>query len=95
MSKENEITAVAAGAQEHVAPSQRFDFGSYGQTRRFLDQTVDLVKRENYYPHVGFGEKNFNISIDAAGQADLSERKFGFIADKQASGSKVGDRACL
>lgn len=91
MSKENEITAVAAGAQEPGAPYQRFDFGSYRQTRRFLDQMADLAKRENYFLDVSLGKNYFNISIDADGQADLNERKSGFIAAMQALTSKVGD----
>jgi len=90
MSKENEITAVVVGAQERVPPfNQRFDFGSYGETRLFLDQMADLSKREGYYPDVSFGKTYVNISIDGAGQADLSERKSGFIADMQALASKA------
>ena len=92
MSKENEITAVVAGSPERVAPyNQRFDFGSYGETRRFLDQLADLSKRESYYPDVSFGKTYVNISIDGAGQADLIERKSGFIADMQALVSKASD----
>ena len=92
MSKENEITAIAAGSQERVAPfNQRFDFGNYGETRSFLDQMADLSKRDGYYPDVSFGKTYVNISIDGAGQADLSERKSDFIADMQALASKASD----
>ena len=90
MSNENQKNAIAAGAQERVATiNQRFEFGSYGQTRLFLDQMADLSKREGYYPDVSFGKTYVNISIDGAGQADLSERKSGFIADMQALASKA------
>ena len=90
MSKENEITAVAAGSPERVPSfNQRFDFGSYGETRKFLDQMADLSKREGYYPDMSFGKTYVNISIDGDGQAALSERKSGFIADMQALASKA------
>jgi 4a-hydroxytetrahydrobiopterin dehydratase len=92
MSQENEITAIAAGAQER-APlfHQRFDFGSYGETRKFLDQMADLSKREGYYPDLSFGKTYVNVSIDGDGQAGLNERKSSFIADMQALASKTGD----
>ncbi len=92
MSKDNEITAVAAGSKERVATfNQRFDFDSYGVTRLFLDQMADLSKREGYYPDVSFGKTYVNISIDGESQADLSERKSSFIVDMQALASKAGD----
>ena len=91
MSKDNEITAVAAGSPERVPSfNQHFDFGSYGETRKFLDQMADLSKREGYYPDMSFGKTYVNISIDGDSQADLSERKSCFIADMQALASKAG-----
>lgn len=82
MSMSTEEIVVATSGQERVAPfSQRFDFGSYGQTRLFLDQLADLSKREEYYPDVSFGKTYVNITIDSAGQTTLSERKSAFILD--------------
>ena len=47
MSKENKITAIAAGSQERVAPfNQRFDFGSYAETRDFMDRLADSSMSE-------------------------------------------------
>lgn len=92
MSKTSEKETVAASAQPRVATfNQRFDFGSYTQTRHFLDELADLSKREDYYPDVSFGKTYVNISIDGDGQADLSERKSGFIADMQDLATKAGD----
>ncbi|OZB33817.1 MAG: hypothetical protein B7X47_03560 [Ferrovum sp. 34-44-207] len=62
---------------------QRFDFGSYGETRQFLDQLADLSKREDYYPDVSFGKTYVNISIDGTGQTILHERDSSFILDMQ------------
>ncbi len=82
MSKENEITAVAAGSQERVPPfNQRFDFGSYAETRDFLDRLADLSKRDNYYPNISFGKTYVNVSIDGEDQTALNERKSSFISD--------------
>jgi len=85
MSKENEITAVAASAQERVPQfNQRFDFGSYAETRDFLDRLADLSKRENYYPNISFGKTYVNVSIDGEDQTALNERKSTFISEMKA-----------
>ena len=85
MSKENEITAIAAGSQERVAPfNQRFDFGSYAETRDFMDRLADLSKRDNYYPNISFGKTYVNVSIDGEDQTALNERKSSFISDMDA-----------
>lgn len=59
----------------------RFDFNSYGEMRRFLDQLANLSKRENFYPNVSFGKTYANISIDAEGQTALGARAAAFIAE--------------
>lgn len=59
----------------------RFEFGSYGETRHFLDQLADLSKREEYYPNVSFGKTYVNVSIDAEGQVALGERQAAFIEE--------------
>ena len=85
MSKENEITSVVAGSPERVAPfNQRFDFGSYAETRDFMDRLADLSKRDNYYPNISFGKTYVNVSIDGEDQTALNERKSSFISDMDA-----------
>ncbi len=82
MSNENEITAVVLSSPERVASfNQRFDFGSYAETRGFLDRLADLSKRENYYPNISFGKTYVNVSIDGEDQTALNERKSSFISD--------------
>ena len=84
MNLATEKNVVAISGQERVVPfNQRFDFGSYGQTRHFLDQLADLSKREDYYPDVSFGKTYVNISIDSIGQTTLRERDSSFILDMQ------------
>jgi Pterin 4 alpha carbinolamine dehydratase. len=74
----------AAGQKPVAALNQRFDFASYAETRRFLDQLADLSKREDYYPNINFGKTYANISIDGEGQAVLRERNSNFISDMHA-----------
>ena len=62
-----------------AALNWRFEFGSYGETRQFLDQLADLSKRENFYPNINFGKTYANISIDADGQAELGMREQAFV----------------
>lgn len=57
----------------------RFDFNSYGATRRFLDRLSDLSKRDDYYPNINFGKTYVNVSIDAEGQMALGERQTAFF----------------
>lgn len=59
----------------------RFEFGSYAETRRFLDRLADLSKREDYYPNVSFGKTYANVSIDAEGQTSLGAREADFIQE--------------
>jgi len=92
MNLETEKNVVADSGQERLAPfNQRFDFGSYGETRHFLDQLADLSKREEYYPDVSFGKTYVNISIDGAGQTALRESGSSFISDMQELANQAQD----
>ncbi len=85
MSNANDMNATPATGQERVAPlNHRFDFGSYAETRQFLDRLADLSRREDYYPNVSFGKTYVNISIDAEGQAELGERHARFTSEMEA-----------
>lgn len=89
MSDANDTNAGQSGNQERTAQfNQRFDFGSYAETRQFLDDLAVLSQREAYYPNVSFGKTYVNIGIDAEGQATLRERNSTFIADMQALTAK-------
>ena len=67
-----------------AALNWRFEFGSYGDTRRFLDQLADLSKLENFYPNINFAKTYANISIDADGQTELGERTATFVQAMEA-----------
>ncbi|MHB8167731.1 MAG: 4a-hydroxytetrahydrobiopterin dehydratase [Sulfuricella sp.] len=85
MSDDYEPNAAPSAPQERLPTlSRRFDFGSYAETRQFLDQLADLSKREDYYPNVSFGKTYANVSIDGEGLAALSERKSAFISEMEA-----------
>lgn len=85
MSENEAKQAGAAPGGERIASlNLRFDFASYADTRRFLDQMADLSKREDYYPDVSFGKTYANISIDGDGQTALQQRNSNFINEMKA-----------
>ena len=62
----------------------RFEFSSYGETRKFLDRLSELSKRENFYPNINFAKTYVNISIDAEGQTELGDRQAAFVQEMEA-----------
>ena len=85
MSDANDPNAAPSVPPERLPTlNRRFDFGSYAETRRFLDQLAELSKREDYHPNVSFGKTYVNVSIDAEGQAALAERKSIFASEMEA-----------
>lgn len=44
---------------------RRFQFGSYSETRGFLDRLAELSKSTGYYPDIGFGTTYANITVHA------------------------------
>lgn len=85
MSDASDLNAAPPAPQERLPTlNRRFDFGSYAETRHFLDQMADLSRREDYYPNVSFGKTYVNISIDAEGQAALAERNSSFTSEMEA-----------
>ena len=77
--------AAPSGSPERLSTlNWQFAFGSYAETRHFLDQMADLSKHEDFYPNVSFGKTYVNISIDAEGQGVLAERNSSFIGEMEA-----------
>ena len=74
-------TNAAISATRKPVLNWRFEFGSYGETRHFLDQLADLSKREDYYPNINFGKTYVNVSIDEEGQTALGAREAAFVAE--------------
>ena len=89
MNAVKDLNAASSGPQELLPTlNWRFEFGSYVQTRHFLDQMADLSQREGYYPNVSFGKTYVNISIDAEGRAELAERNSSFTGEMEALAAK-------
>lgn len=90
MTDTKDVSDGSVASKERVAQfNQRFDFGSYAETRQFLDDLAELSKRDDYYPDVSFGKTYANISIDGEGQAVLREMDSNFIAEMQALATKI------
>ena len=64
----SEDTSTAPGWTRSERPAnlfRRFEFGSYAETRAFLDRLADLSKETGDYPDIGFGKTHANITIHA------------------------------
>jgi pterin-4a-carbinolamine dehydratase len=42
---------------------RRFEFGSYQDTRAFLDRLSDLSQETGLYPDLGFGKTYVNVTV--------------------------------
>jgi len=85
------MTQVKDAATDATAPEERkpvlnwrFEFGSYSETRKFLDLLADLSKRENFYPNINFAKTYVNVSIDGEGQTELGARAAAFVQEMKA-----------
>ncbi|MGC8806250.1 MAG: 4a-hydroxytetrahydrobiopterin dehydratase [Thiomonas sp.] len=69
---------------------KRFAFGSYGQTRAFLDALAALSEQAGQHPqNINFGTTYVNITLDAIDGKVLGEAEHAFAAriDALAQGS--------
>lgn len=48
--------------------SRRFEFASYGETRKFLDDVAALCAELGLYPNMSFGKTYASITIDRGGK---------------------------
>ena len=48
--------------------SQRFEFESYPETRRFLDGVAKLAEAAQHYPNLSFGKTYVSVTLDADGK---------------------------
>lgn len=55
---------------------RRYEFGSYAETREFLDRLALLSEETGLFPDLGFSRNYVNITIhagrDGAGEAELA-----------------------
>lgn len=70
--------------------TRRFEFGTYAETRKFLDELATLSDRRGYYPDLNFGKSHVSVSI-AARDDTLGDAEFGFANQADAL---VGKAAC-
>ena len=66
-----------------VGMSRRFEFGSYEETRRFLDDLADLSERMGYYPSLNFNRTQITVRIQAE-EDELGRIEYGFAAETDA-----------
>lgn len=63
--------------------TRRFDFESYAETRRFLNDLAGLSERSGYYPNLNFTRTHVNVSIES--DADqLGDKDYDFAAQTDA-----------
>jgi pterin-4a-carbinolamine dehydratase len=55
---------------------RRYEFGSYRDTRAFLDRLAVLSAETNLYPDLGFGTKYVNVTIHHPGGPGLAQVEF-------------------
>lgn len=48
--------------------SRRFEFGTYLETRRFLDGVAKVAEAAKHYPNISFGKTYASITLDADGK---------------------------
>ncbi len=76
--------------QRPAIMTRRFDFASYAETRKFLDDLSDLSKRVGYYPDLNFGKTHVSVSV--ASQSDsLGQAEYDFSAEVDSIASQLAN----
>jgi pterin-4a-carbinolamine dehydratase len=57
---------------------RRFEFGSYAETRAFLDRMSALSEQTGLYPDLGFGRTHVNVTVHASGGAVPTDAEIEF-----------------
>lgn len=96
----SDIISVPEGWQLTGRPPslfRRLQFGSYAETRAFLDRLSSLSESTGYYPDIGFGTSYANITIHprdgkalSVDDADFAQRTSKLAAPGAAPGSGSG-----
>lgn len=63
--------------QSQAVMTRSFDFSSYTDTRRFLDDLAELSERTGYYPNLNFNRTQVNVSIYSE-EKTLGEAEYQF-----------------
>jgi pterin-4a-carbinolamine dehydratase len=67
--------------------TRRYDFASYAETRKFLDDLARLSDQTGYFPDLNFGKTYVNISVAPRDEA-LGEAERAFAAQADALADK-------
>ena len=59
---------------------RRYEFGSYAQTRAFLDRLAQLSQETSIYPDLGFGRTYVNVTLRTAAAHAPSPEEVQFAA---------------
>ncbi len=59
---------------------RRFEFGSYRDTRAFLDRLAALSEETGLYPDLGFGPKHVNVTVYGADGKAPGDREIEFAS---------------
>lgn len=76
--------------QRPAIMTRRFDFASYAETRKFLDDLSDLSKRVGYYPDLNFGKTHVSVSVASQGE-NLGQTEFDFSAEVDSIATKLAN----
>lgn len=74
--------------QRPAIMTRRFDFATYAETRKFLDDLSDLSKRVGYYPDLNFGKTHVNVSVASQGDS-LGQAEYDFSAEVDSLASRL------
>lgn len=74
--------------QRPAIMTRRFDFATYADTRKFLDDLSDLSKRVGYYPDLNFSKTHVNVSVASQGDS-LGEPEYAFSAEVDSIASRL------
>lgn len=76
--------------QRPAIMTRRFDFASYAETRKFLDDLSDLSKRVGYYPDLNFGKTHVSVSVASQGDS-LGQTEYDFSAEVDSIASRLAN----
>lgn len=66
-----------------VGMSRRYEFGSYEETRQFLDDLALLSDRVGYYPSLNFNRTQVTVRIQAEND-ELGQAEYHFATETDA-----------
>ena len=64
---------------------RRFEFGTYSETRAFLDRLAALSEETGLYPDLSFGRTYVNVTVYGSGEAAVGEGERQFAARAEAA----------